>query len=292
LTHHGRRRGAQVLVSLLASLGIAIGISATPALASSPTLRISPATSSVSAVGGTVTVNVIVSSPSAIQGAQATVTFDKSLLQITSVTRGAEWANADLFLGAATADIAKANSTGSLANVAATNITSTVAAGDSGFLAITFKAIACGTATLGLPVFGGSGQAVGGLLLSSSGATVKVTATGGTVGVCSGSASPGASASAGASGSDLPSGSPGDSSAPGDSSSPGASSSDMPSAYAGLSAAPGASAAASSGPVDLGVTGTGGSAGGGSTLLVVLGAAIVVAAAGVGVWILRRPTAA
>ena len=290
MTHEGRRRGAQVLGSIVATLGIAIGITATPVLAASPTLRISPATSSVAAVGGSVTVNVVVNSPVAVQGAQATVTFSKSLLQITSVTRGTEWASADLFLGGASADIAKANTTGSLANVAATYIVGTVPAGDSSFLAITFKAAACGKATVGLPVFSGSGAAVGGLLLSSSGATVKVTATSGTINICSGSsssASPStaASASPGASSSDLPSESPTDSSSPGES--PG----EQSSAPAELSAAPGATDAGASGiPFDPATTAaTGSSGGGGSTPLVVIGAAIVVAAAGVGAWILRRP---
>jgi hypothetical protein len=296
LTHVGRSRGVQLLATAFTALGVAMALSATPALAAGPTIRISPASSTVAAAGDSVTVNVIVNAATPIQGAQATVKFDKKLLQITSVTRGTEWSSADLFLGAAAGDIAKANSTGSLANAAATYIAGTVPAGDSGLLVIAFKALACGTATLGLPVFNGKGPAVGGLLLDGNGKTVKVTSTGGTISICGGAAgSPGASESAGTPASDAPSAMPTDSTAPG------ASPSDLPTASTDQSAAPTVAAPSASAPAATAVpfgsadpvlAGSSSPSGGGSTPLVATGAAIVVAAAGVGAWILRRPKTA
>src|SRR5262249_2721599 len=88
----------------------------------------------------------------AVSGASATITFDPALLQISSVARGAAYLDAPVYSGASPAAITAANTTGSLVGVAAAFLPpDAVAAGDAAFLDITFLALGCGTATIGLP---------------------------------------------------------------------------------------------------------------------------------------------
>jgi hypothetical protein len=82
------------LASLAMTLGALLTVSglplaATTLAASSATVSINPASEPAAGPGATFTVNVVSNSTVASAGVQASVTFDKTLLQITSVTRGA-----------------------------------------------------------------------------------------------------------------------------------------------------------------------------------------------------------
>ena len=173
-----------IIGALLAAASISLPGTA---LAAGNTLRISPATTTVAKVGNSFTVHVIQNASVATSGAQATVTFDQTKLQITSVAKGAGYAGAALFLGAGASDITAANASGSLKTVAAAYLagTGTTKTGDQDFLDIVFKATACGSSTLGLPV--GPADAV---LTDANGASLTVTTTGGMVGLACPTPSP------------------------------------------------------------------------------------------------------
>jgi hypothetical protein len=104
-------------------------------------------------IGTVFTVKIVEHSTVAISGAQITLNFDKNLLQIKSVSLGAPYADAPFFLGASAAQIATANSSGSLKTVAADFLSPTsVAAGAQLFLVVDLQAVACGSSDLDLPV--------------------------------------------------------------------------------------------------------------------------------------------
>ena len=219
-------RGAIVagLALTLASLGAVSTVSA-----AGNALRVEPPTQSV-ASGASFTVRVVENAAVATSGAQATVTFDKTKVQITAVTRGTLWGAASILAPANLApSITKANTTGSLKTIASAYLPpDSVPAGDNDVLMITFTAKACGKVILGLPV-----GPLDAALLDGQDATygnnLKVTTTAGTVNVCStATPPPSASPSAGSSATPAPTDSaPADSSAP--SSSPAGSPSDSPS---------------------------------------------------------------
>ena len=190
---HSRRRGALAVLTIgLAGLAIAASAVQAPSVlaAAKNTLRITPATTSVPAAGGTFNVSVIVNASVATSGVQASITFDKSKVQVTSVAKGTAYAAAALFLGGGPSDITKANSKGDLKTVAAAFLPpGTVGTGDQDFLDIGFKAIACGKVTLGLPVSASDASLLDGRD-ATYGKTIKPTTTGATVQICA----PGASA--------------------------------------------------------------------------------------------------
>jgi hypothetical protein len=167
---------------LVASLLLAVGGLSlpSPAVAAGASLRIDPVAGAVGK-GATFTAKVIANSEVAMSGAQATVKFDPALLQVTTVAKGVDFANAPILTGAGDAAITAANASGSLTTVAAAYLPpGSVPAGDRQFLVITFKAIACGQSTLGLPV----GAADAGLLdgrAATYGHPVTVTAVAGAV---------------------------------------------------------------------------------------------------------------
>ena len=188
------------LASLVMTLGAVLAVSipaAAPALAAgTATVRIDPATEPAAGPGASFTVQVISNASVATSGVQASVTFDKAILQITGVTRGSGWASASTFIGPngdltvaanMAAAIATANGTGKLATVAAHQTPpTTVGTGDQVFLNVTFQVVGCaavggpGTTPVGLPV--GPADAV---VLDDTGSQAVVTATGGTVTPCS-----------------------------------------------------------------------------------------------------------
>src|SRR5262245_52130536 len=131
---------------LVASLGLAH-----PVAASGGSLRIEPPVQRVPA-DATFTAHIVANADVPTSGAGATITFDPSLLQISAVVRGAAYADASVFSGASAAAITAANTSGKLIGVAAAFLPpDAVPAGDAAFLDVTFKAIGCGTASLGLP---------------------------------------------------------------------------------------------------------------------------------------------
>jgi hypothetical protein len=169
------------------------------ASAAGNTLRLDPATASV-AKDGTFTVKVIQNASVATSGSSATITFDKKIVQVTSVTRGAPFATAPLFLAGDAAAIAAANKNGKLKNVAAAFFPpASVPTGDQEFLTVGFKAIGCGTVKMTLPA-GASDATILDGRAATYGVTLKITTAGATITVCDGAAggstAPGASSDA------------------------------------------------------------------------------------------------
>ena len=230
------RRGfrlALVLATLLASVAIAGGASAAGATG---TLRLDPATATV-AQGGTFSVKVIANTSVVTSGVAASITFNKAILKVTTITRSPAWANAPAYLAGDAAAIATANQKGVLKGVSVFFFPpTTVPAGDQEFITVGFQAIGCGTVAMTLPI--GKTNSDSTLLdgrAATYGSAIKLTTSGATVNVCSGVA--GASGSPGASSS----GGPGDSSSPAASDSFDPNASTSPSPGAGDSSDPGAS---------------------------------------------------
>jgi hypothetical protein len=232
------------LAVTVAILGFAGGASA-----AGNTLRLDPATTHV-ATGATFNIKVLENSTVATSGVSASITFDKAIVNVTSVTRGSAFASAPLFLAGDAAAIAAANRSGKLQNVAAAYFPPTsVAAGEQEFITVGFKAVACGTANLTVP----TGRVDATMLDGRSttyGANLKLTTTGAAVTVCDGGAS--ASAGAGAGASAAPGSS--DGALPSESLDPGASGSIAP--VPSDSSQPGAGVGPSVPPVDSGSSGT------------------------------------
>ena len=281
------RRGVRlvlVLAAALASLGFAAGASAASVTG---TIKLDPATTQVDN-GGTFNIKVISNTTVPISGVSASITFNKSVVQVTSIGRASAWGSAPLFLAADATAISTANQKGVLKGVASSFFPPTsVPAGAQDFVTVTFKAIACGTVALGLPI--GKTNSDTQLLDGRSatyGNAIKITTTGATVTVCNGG---GASGSPGASGSGaLPSDSGG--ALPSDSIDPNASPSAAPSAAAEPS--PGVAApvvAASAAPADNGAAGTTSEQTGWLTFAM---AALAIAAAGLATLILVLTIAA
>lgn len=161
----------------LALFGVAGNVSAAGA-----SMRIDPATQTV-AKDATFTVKVVMSNSVPTIGGQASVTFDKSKLQITAVAWGDHFANAPVLIPSdMSGAITQANSTGKLSKLAATFVlpTDSVPAGDTDLLNITFKATGCGNVTLGLPVGPGDASMLDGRD-DTVGETLPITASGGSV---------------------------------------------------------------------------------------------------------------
>ena len=186
-------RRAKSITLALAVLGAILGL-AGGATAADNTLSIDPATSDI-ADGATFNVRVVENATVAVSGVSATITFNKGILQVTSVTRGSAFASAPLFLAGDAAAIASANKSGKLQNVAVAFFPPTsVPAGKQEFLTVGFKAIACGTVDMTVPTGRVDATMLDGRT-ATYGVNLKLTTTGATVTVCGGvaGASPGAS---------------------------------------------------------------------------------------------------
>jgi hypothetical protein len=271
------RRGARLVLVLavaLASLGIAEGTSAASVTG---TIKLDPPTTQIDN-GGTFNIKVISNTTVPISGLSASILFNKAVVQVTSITRAAAWTSAPLFLAADAKAIATANQKGNLQNVAAAFFPpGTVPAGSQDFVTVAFKAIACGTVAMTVPM----GRVDSSMLDGRSatyGNAIKITTTGATVIVCQGGA--------GASGSPVASSS---GALPSDSLDPNASPSVAPTDSPqpdGSSAPPSAAASA---PVD---TGSGGTTAEQSGWLTFAMAALAIAAAGLATLILVLTIAA
>src|SRR5262245_24644935 len=131
-----------------------------PTAAAGNTLRIEPADLAV-AKDATFDVTVIQNAEAETSGAQATITFDPELAQITAVTKGAAYTAAPVFTGATEDAITAANGSGRLSTVALAFLPpGSVPVGDQDVLVITFRAVGCGALDLDLPI----GPADGALL--------------------------------------------------------------------------------------------------------------------------------
>ncbi len=143
---HPGRGITVVLLLVLVTFGRVAGVSA-----AEPSLRIELSSQTVTR-GASFTVRIVTNADVSTSGAQATLTFDPTRLQITAVTLGEPYAGA-FFVGAGAAGIAGANADGSLDTVAAGFFApDVVPAGDADFVRVTFKAIECGVSPLGLPI--------------------------------------------------------------------------------------------------------------------------------------------
>jgi hypothetical protein len=163
------------------ALAIAIG---GPAVAGAPMLRVDPPIVKVIA-GAEFTVRVIQDAPGPVSGAQASVTFDDTILQVESVTPGAAYAQAPIVLPQDLASaVASANQAGRLAQVAAAFLPpASVSSGPAVFLVVKFRAVGCGTTALELPVGPRDAAMIDGSQ-EAYGVSIDVTAVGGQVTTC------------------------------------------------------------------------------------------------------------
>jgi hypothetical protein len=137
------------------SLPIAIALATLlsgPVAAADATLRIEPAAVAV-VKDGTFTVKVVQEAPLATSGAQVSLDFDPTIVQVVSVSRASAYANAPIFLPQdLDAGIQRANATGHLAQIAAAlTPPDAVPAGEASFLVVKFRAVGCGGTDLTLP---------------------------------------------------------------------------------------------------------------------------------------------
>jgi len=138
---------ASLVVGLM-TLGLAGNVAAAGA-----TMRIVPSSSTV-AKDSTFKITIVQNAPGPTSGAQATVTFDKTKVQVKSIERGHLYAGSPVYQppdipGA----ISQANSSGKLQTIAAAFLPpDSVPAGEQDFLIITFSTIGCGKVDFGLPV--------------------------------------------------------------------------------------------------------------------------------------------
>ena len=272
-------RLALVLATLLAAVGIAGGVSAAEVTGK---LRLDPPTATV-AQGGTFSVKVISNTSVATSGVSASITFNKAVVQVTTITRSAAWTSAPLFLAADAKAITTANQKGVLKNVAAAFFPpGSTPAGDQEFITVGFKAVGCGAVTMTMPI---SPDQTDSTMIdgraATYGAAIKLTTTGATVTVCDGAAgsqAPGASSSA----------QPGDSGLPGASDSFDPNASVTPAPASSDSPAPGDSVAPSVAPsasIPASDSGSGGASEQSGWLTFAI-AALAVAAAGLATLIL------
>jgi hypothetical protein len=142
-----RLRRAGRLGLAIAALAAAIVVPAT-ASAAGNTLSFDPPTSNVAA-GATLDVKVMQDVAVPTSGTAVTFTFNKSVLQIASITRGPAFATAPLFLAGDAGAISNANKSGKLSGIAVAFFPpGSVPAGSQLFLTITFKAVGCGSSPL------------------------------------------------------------------------------------------------------------------------------------------------
>ena len=144
-------------------------VNATTAAAGA-SLRIDPSDVAVSK-DQTFAVQVVQDAPVATSGAQASVDFDPTILQVVSVSAGSAYAAAPIFEPPdLTTDIRNANTIGHLAQIAAAFVPpGSVPQGTASFLVIRFRAVGCGQTDLKLPsgplnaqmISAGQGEAYG-----------------------------------------------------------------------------------------------------------------------------------
>ena len=139
-----------VPVMLLASLGLASGSAAAGQVGS---LAFSPTSVQVDN-GGSFTLKIVSTASVPLSGISASIVFDQSIVQVTSVERAAAWADALIWIGADDAAIAAGNQKGKMKGVSAAYINppANVPAGDQDFINVTFQATKCGTAAISIAV--------------------------------------------------------------------------------------------------------------------------------------------
>jgi len=186
--HIRRRSGIVAALSLALLSFVVVG---NVAAAGSATLRIVPSSDTV-AKGANFTVRVVQNASVPTSGTSATVTFDKTKVQVQSVERGQAHKASPVFLPSdLPGAIAAANRSGQLKSIATAFLPpDNVPTGDQDFLIITFSAIGCGQVSFGLPI---GTQGVDAVLIDGTeagwGNPVPVTTKGATVSIdCSATA--------------------------------------------------------------------------------------------------------
>jgi hypothetical protein len=146
-----------VLSTLTCGFGLVVSVAlatlmAGPVAAADATLRIEPAAVAV-VKDGSFSVTVVQDAPLATSGAQVSLDFDPSILQVVSVSRAAGYANAPIFMPQdIDASIRGANLSGRLAQIAAAfTPPGAVSAGTSAFLLVKFRVVGCGQTDITLP---------------------------------------------------------------------------------------------------------------------------------------------
>jgi Cohesin domain len=171
-------------------------VPATALAGGSGTLSLNPSSVGTS-TGSTFPVDIVTNATVAVSGAQASIDFDKTKLQIVSVappTPGTGWnQGGSSYVLPSAATIATANSTGHLPAIGVSFLdgTSNLPAATNEILArVTFFATAVGSSTINLPTTGSDGGAIiDGTVGTTYGSPVATTATGATVSVTAGSGS-------------------------------------------------------------------------------------------------------
>jgi hypothetical protein len=115
-------------------------------------IRIEPYYSGVVKDGG-FSIRIVQHATVAVSGVSASIVFDPTIIQVVSLTKSPAYAAAPVFLGAGASAITAANANGKLANVATAFLPpSNIPAGEADFITVEFKAIACGSTNLEIPI--------------------------------------------------------------------------------------------------------------------------------------------
>src|SRR3974377_576341 len=175
--------GRRILLGVALAGMLGAASLATTAAATTSTIAVAPEATAGLGVGDTFTFRVVATATEAVSGAQATVTFDPSVVQLRSYSRGPEGAQAPLQI--AGGDIPKANPPGVLQAVASAFFPPDgVAAGTSDFLVLDFQVVACGSTWLGLPVGGSVNASLLGGTPDDYGLALPLATAGGNVAGC------------------------------------------------------------------------------------------------------------
>ena len=160
-----------------------------PALPSGNSIRIAPYCTGVVANGG-FAVRVVQRATVPTSGITASIVFDRTILQVVSITRSSAFATAPIYAGAGSSAIAAANASGKLNQVAVSFLPpANVPAGEVEFITVEFKAIACGESKLELPSVSTDSAILDGRE-ASYGIPLAIRAVSGTVQACDPEATP------------------------------------------------------------------------------------------------------
>jgi hypothetical protein len=174
-TTRGRARAAIATIGIAALAAGAVLSAPLDAIAAGNTLSLNPATKSVTS-GTTFTVTVVGTTSGTVGGTSASVTFDKTLLHVTAIAKGADWTGAGAIWAGwptpvnMTTYLTTANGAGKVPLIGAALLTGSLPAGAHTLYTITFQAVAPGSAVVGLPI-----GPVDGAMIDGTGGTITVT---------------------------------------------------------------------------------------------------------------------
>jgi hypothetical protein len=175
MQNSSRFHRAASLVTAVALTMLSSHVGATPTRAAGNAVSLEAAGKSAAFVGGTTSVRVMLDTAVPTSGAQIALRFNPRAFHLISVSPGADFSAAPLFLGASRESIEAANASGLLPTVAAAFLPpQAVPAGQSEFLVITLAVTGCGNSALellpgarGVQLLDGSHGAYGKLVTTS-----------------------------------------------------------------------------------------------------------------------------